>query len=302
VGALGLPAALVLGFADKTVNALLGVDGEREAAVALCTLGRGAASAPPAPAPTPLDYPTRPISPQEYSFSAITSMHGASALGSGEEAAAWRADPLRRVPPAPQGPLTPLQPLADEVLPATALEEMIFKRRSSRNYDTEAAVPFALFSTVLARSSRGFAADAIAAGSPPLHDLYLIVHNVEGLADGVYLHHPELRAVELLRAGTFRDQATRIATVQEYAGAAQVNCYYLADLAPILERYGNRGYRLAQLEAALYGGKLQLAAHALGLGTVGSTSLDDEVIEFFSPHAAGKSYLFVAVFGAKRRR
>lgn len=46
---------------------------------------------------------------------------------------------------------------------------------------------------------------------------------------------------------------------------------------------GNRGYRLAQLEAALYAGRLHLAAEALGLGAVGSTSFDDEVIDVFSP-------------------
>lgn len=46
----------------------------------------------------------------------------------------------------------------------------------------------------------------------------------------------------------------------------------------------------------------RIRRYALGLGTVGSTSLDDEVIEFFAPHASGKSYLFVAVFGVKPRR
>ena len=69
----------------------------------------------------------------------------------------------------------------------------------------------------------------------------------------------------------------------------------------MLEHFGNRGYRLAQLEAALFGAKLQLAAHALGLGAVGSTSFDDEVTAHFSPHAAGKSFMFIAVFGARRR-
>jgi hypothetical protein len=34
---------------------------------------------------------------------------------------------------------------------------------------------------------------------------------------------------------------------------------------------------------------------------VGSTSYDDEVTAHFSPHAAGKSFMFVAVFGARRR-
>jgi nitroreductase len=89
---------------------------------------------------------------------------------------------------------------------------------------------------------------------------------------------------------------------QDYAGDAHVNAYYLTDLAPVLEHYGNRGYRLAQLACALSASKLHLAAHALGLGAVGSTSFDDEVVEFFSPHATGTSYMFVVAFGRRRSR
>ena len=50
----------------------------------------------------------------------------------------------------------------------------------------------------------------------------------------------------------------------------------------------------------MHAGKLHLGTHALGLGAVGSTAYDDEVIEFFSPHAAGKDYGFVTVFGKRR--
>ena len=144
------------------------------------------------------------------------------------------------------------------------------------------------------------ASDVLVPGAP-LTDLYLIVNAVEGLAPGVYRHHPERGAVELVRAGTFRKEATRIAANQQYAGNAHVNLYYLAHLPSILERYGDRGYRLAQLEGALHAGKLHLGTHALGLGAVGSTSFDDEVVEFFSPHAAGHDYMFVTVFGKRRR-
>jgi hypothetical protein len=77
--------------------------------------------------------------------------------------------------------------------------------------------------------------------------------------------------------------------------------YYLADLAPILTQYGNRGYRLALLESALYAGRLNLAAHALGLGGVGSTAYDDEVVRFFSPRSDGQTYLFVTVLGNRKR-
>ena len=49
-----------------------------------------------------------------------------------------------------------------------------------------------------------------------------------------------------------------------------VNLYYLAHRPSILQRYGDRGYRLAQLEGALHAGKLHQGTHALGLGAVGS--------------------------------
>src|SRR5262249_12677302 len=161
---------------------------------------------------------------------------------------------------------------------------------------------FAAFSTALECASGGIAADCLVEepGALPLHELYLIINHVEGVAPGVYLHHPQRHAIELLKAGNFRSEAQRMAVDQQYAGDAHVNCYYLTELAPVLARYGNRGYRLAQLECALAASKIHLAAHALGLRAVGSTALDDEVTTFFSPHATGKSYMFVTVFGKRR--
>ncbi len=248
----------------------------------------------------PLDYPTRPISPREVTFPAIPAMQAASTLEDGTAAAAWRSDPLRRVPPEPQGSLTPLRPLSPDQYPPTRIEDLILGRRSTRHYDRETPISFAAFSTVLECAAHGVAADCLAPGALPLHDLYLIVNAVEGLSPGVYLHHPQRHAVELLKEGDFRAQAQRLAFFQEYAADAHVNCYYLTDLGPVLERYGNRGYRLAQLECSLAASKVHLAAHAVGLRAVGSTSFDDEVVEFFSPHAAGKSYMFVTVFGKRR--
>src|SRR5262249_55757992 len=148
---------------------------------------------------------------------------------------------------------------------------------STRHYDRVAPIDFAAFSTVLACATRGFAADCLAPGALPLHDLYLIVNHVEGVAPGVYLHHPQRHAIELLKEGDFRAEAKRLAVDQEYAGDAHVNCYYLTELGPVLERYGNRGYRLAQLECSLAAGRVHLAAHAMGLRAVGSTARDDEV-------------------------
>jgi SagB-type dehydrogenase family enzyme len=291
---------LVFGYADALVNAVLGVDGVRESTVALVALGNTEGGPPSAPALARLDLPTRRLSPAEVTFHAITDMHLASSLSSGAEAARWRSRQWRRPAPEPTGELTALRPVPADRLDPRPAEQIIFRRRSTRNYDTDAEIPFDAFSTLLERSTRGVASDVLTPGAP-LTDLYLIVNAVEGLTPGVYLHHPDRNAVELIRAGTFRKEATRIAATQHYAGDAHVNLYFLAHLPSILERYGDRGYRLAQLEGALHAGKLHLGTHALGLGAVGSTSFDDEVVEFLSPHAAGKDYMFVTVFGKRRR-
>lgn len=300
----GLPARLVLGFADAQVNALLAVNGEREATLALCALGRSAvveSAAPPPPVPA-LDLPFRRPSAREVVFPEIGRMHHASELVSGADVAAWRANPLRRTPPEPGGELLPLRPLPAGQFPPDPIDATIRRRRSTRNYDTERAISFEAFSTLLVLAYRGVATDYLVPGALPLHEPYLIVNAVEGLEPGIYLLHPERNAIELLRAGTFRANAKRLAVEQQYAGDAQVNLYSLADLHPLLEHYGNRAYRLAQIESALYAGKVHVGTHALGLGAAGTGSFDDEVIAFFSPHAAGKSYLFVQTFGLKRRR
>jgi hypothetical protein len=70
----------------------------------------------------------------------------------------------------------------------------------------------------------------------------------------------------------------------------------------VFERYGGRGYRAAQLVAAIAGGRTYMAAFALGLGATGLTFFDDEVTSFFSPRAAGKSVLFLVAAGWDARR
>ncbi len=296
-----LPTRVVLGYADQQVNDLLGVDGQREATVALCAVGRAEQALPAAPSLDPLDYPVRAISSREVEFPIIGMLHRASTLTSGVNADAWRAAPLHRSAPSITGSTTSLRPLAASDVPDMRVEDLIFKRRSTRHYDTETSIPFGAFSMLLDRSSRGFSCDCLAADALPLHEQYLIVNGVAELEPGVYRHHPRRGEVEQIRTGTFRDQAERLAAGQAYAGDAHVNSYYLTNLDPVLERYGNRGYRLAQLEPAIYAGKLHLGTHVLGLGAVGSTSFDDEVVDFFSPQAEGSSYMFVVVFGKRKR-
>lgn len=297
----GSRAEVVLGFADDPVNALLGVDGEREATLALVPLGSGRAVPQSVPSAPPLEIEVEPVSASEIPMPEIWAIHRATGLASGEAAADWRAQSLRRTSPAVTGSVIPLTPLSAQELPADSIDSVIRNRRSNRHYLGEQPLPFALFSTVLARSLRNPAIDALDPSAPPLHDVYLVVNNVEGLVPGTYFLYRDQLAVELLRAGDLRAEAAHTACGQDYVAEAHVNVYALVDLPEVIRHYGDRGFRLAQTESGLFGGRIQLAAHALGLGAVGSTSVDDEVIELFSPHAAAKQFMFVAVFGLKRK-
>ena len=104
-----------------------------------------------------------------------------------------------------------------------------------------------------------------------------------------------------LRAGEFRQEGGYLCLEQALGADASVVVFFLADLERTLARYGDRGYRAVNLAAGLLGGRLYLAAYALGLGASGLTFYDDDVVRFFSPHAAGKDAIFVTALGRARR-
>ena len=135
-----------------------------------------------------------------------------------------------------------------------------------------------------------------------LNDLYVIANSVEGLPSGAYYLRQDRPALELLKQGEFRDQAGYLGLEQELPADAAAAIFFLADLEVIFKRFGNRGYRAAQLEAGIIGGKLYLAAYAQKIGATGLTFFDDDVTSFFSPHAAGKSAIFLVAVGVPARR
>ncbi len=150
---------------------------------------------------------------------------------------------------------------------------------------------------MLHRTTRGIPADFLRPSGLTWNEAYLIVHAVDGLPSGRYvLDQPAHRLISL-GTGYFRDHAGYLALNQELAADAAVNVYFLADLTTALHRMGNRGYRAAQLEASITAGKLYLAAYALGLGATGLTFFDDDVTDFFLPHALGKSVMFLIAIG-----
>jgi SagB-type dehydrogenase family enzyme len=299
--ALGLPAEVVCGFVDATVNGLLDVDPEREVAFSLVALGHdsepSSQNAPPAPAEiSPLGFEIVPLSRDEVDYPLMREMHAASSLDSAAEVAAWRGrTPLDDSPP-PAGPVVRLQPLSDAEMPRDPIEQVILRRGSSRQF-ARTPISRAQLSTMLNRATRGVPADFLDPMGTQLNHLYLIVHAVEGIESGAYVFHRDRGVLECLKQGNFRDQAGYLGLEQQLPADSAVDIFFLADLRKIFDRLGNRGYRAVQLEAGILGGKLYLGAYAQRLGATGLTFYDDDVTRFFSPHAEGKSAIFLVAVG-----
>jgi len=304
--ALGLPGKVVCGFVDATMNGLLDIDCQREVAFSLVPLGHVSGLAQDAPPQSvaevsPLGLQTVPLSRSEVDYPLMREIHDASSLHSTEEVAAWRGGaPLSSLPP-PERSVVQLSPLPDVDMPRDPIEQVILRRGSSRKF---ARTPISLeqLSTTLDRATRGVLADFLDPVGSQLNQLYLIVHAVEGLDSGAYVFHRDRGLLECLKQGNFRAQAGYLGLEQELPADAAVDIFFLADLRPILHRFGNRGYRIVQLEAGILGGRLYLAAYAQRLGATGLTFYDDDVTRFFSPHAEGKSAIFLVALGKSAAR
>ena len=283
-----LPARLVTGFMDAQVNGLLGLDGTREGALVIAPIGAEGPSAPASPVATPLVLEVIPLSSREVDYPILRAAYDDSALDSEPEVEAWREG-------GGQHDLTPPQAARAEA--GRALGETIARRGSTRQFSGEAIDRSALSSAL--RHATGRIPMDVPDGAV---DLFVNAHAVTGLEPGAYVYDRGAHALTLLRPGDVRQASAFLCLEQALGGDSSATVFFLADLGRALERWGNRGYRLVNLEAGLIGGRLYLGAYAQGFGATGLTFYDRAVVDFFSPAAAGRDALFVTALGRSRSR
>jgi SagB-type dehydrogenase family enzyme len=294
--AYNTPVEIISGFVDKEVNNLLGIKDNKE--ISLCLVPIGKTVVPPIlPDEVPkLDVKTLPLSKKEVDYPIIQRIHSASSLEDKEEVVQWRCRPPHFDVPQPKGRIFPLKEIAKEGLPSDNVQQVILRRSSTRRFSHD-SITFEQLSTLLSRATRGVPADFLEPLGASLNDMYIIVNAVDELPSGSYFFHREQKALELLKSGSFRKEAGYL-TLEQFLGRdASAVVFFMSDLNRVLERFGNRGYRAVQLESGIIGGKLYLGAYALNLGATGLTFYDDDVTGFFSPHAKGKSAIFVVAIG-----
>ena len=268
-------ARVVTGFVDAELKTLLGLDGVREFPLCLVALGLSDPIEPAPGPPEPLDLHPVPLSRNELVFEGIREVNDAGRLNDPAAVAAWRERGADRDSSTP-GPLTPPVPV----------EEAIRRRGSARRFGGRPMPVDAL------RALLGWA-DTGQIGP------YVIVNNADGLDRGAYAFRDgDLR---LLRSGDLRREAGFLCLEQALGATSAASVFLLADLEGILDRLGDRGYRVANLEAGIAGGRLYLAAYGHGFGATGLTFYDDEVIRAFSPEADGKACLLAVAVGDSPR-
>ncbi len=289
-----ISAEVITAFEDPALEALLGIDTEREGMIALIALGRSDEAAPSSPAVEPLTLETIPLSSTEVAYPDLVKMHRESRLVTVEEVTAVAAAKLDSVQQLSSTSALHLETITSEE--SAGLGETILRRGSSRAFAQEAITAEEL-TTIMAASSEHPQADF-----PPLTDTYLIVNAAEGLAPGAYYYDRQARAFELLKPGNFRGEAGYLCLEQPLGMDCAALVVYMADLERALRAFGNRGYGDAHLEAGILGGRAYLAAYSLGRGATGLTFYDDDTTKFFEPHAAKKSPLLMVAIGIPRSR
>jgi len=288
-GALGLAPRVFTGFVDATVHRLLGVDGTTEVALVLLTLGPETTAASAGGPPAPIDHATMPLSSHTVPEPLVTEAHAASALAAPDDVIRWRAGRPPASAPAKEA-LIDLP--APEPSSGRPLGETIQRRGSTRRFGP-APIGRDDLGAALWAASRPVPVD-VPVG---LVDIYMSVHAVTGLTPGTYRYRRDAHALESLQVGEFRRQSAFLSLEQSLGGDAAVTLFFLSRLDAVLAEFGERGYRLVNLEAGLAGGRAYLAAYARGFGASGLTFYDAEVVRFFMPHAAGADAIFVTALG-----
>ncbi|HLJ07859.1 MAG TPA: hypothetical protein VKX24_04935, partial [Acidimicrobiia bacterium] len=129
---------------------------------------------------------------------------------------------------------------------------------------------------------------------------HLIANRLDGLEPGAYVYD---QAFALLGSGDFSAEAGYLCLEQVLGRDAAATHFLMADLPAVLATLGERGYRAAQLEAGVTGGRIYLAAEAHRIGATGLTFYDDEVTAFFAPPGVPpRSCMLVTAAGPATRR
>lgn len=159
----------------------------------------------------------------------------------------------------------------------TSLEETLQKRRSIREYKNE---PLSLKDTAqILWASQGITEGnhrtVPSAGALYPIEIYLVVKNVEGVAEGVYRYDPKDYKLVSIVGGDFNKTLAEVAANQEWIEESAAILLISADFEKTTQKYGERGRQYVWMEAGHSAQNVYLQAISLELGTVSVGAFDE---------------------------
>lgn len=296
-----LPNKVIMGFVDDIITSLLDLKKEKEVPLALVPIGYAKEVSSQILPVEPLNIETEPLSNYDYDDPEILKMHQSSSLGSIVQVKEWRESSQETIKSSMTKNVIKLNPTSVDNMHTNSIESVIIKRGSPRVFLRE-SITFEQLSTIIYYSTRGLSSDFLEPYESTLIDLYMIVNAVDGVPSGSYYYDRKQNGLQLLRKGMFRNIAGNLGLDQDLSADGSVAVFFMTNLNVALKLFGNRGYRTAQLEASITGGRFYLASYAQKLGATGLTFYDDSVTQFFLPHAKDKSVMFMVVIGKKPKK
>jgi SagB-type dehydrogenase family enzyme len=191
-----------------------------------------------------------------------------------------------------------------QLVPGLATEDAIQNRRSARTYNSEPMtqdeLSRLLHNTGSENVRRWGAPVRTAPSSGALYpiEMYLLVHNVQDLAPGLYHYAVENHGLHQLRAADLRSDIVRHGLSQGFLGAANLVIVFTSIFQRMRWKYQQRSYRYALLEAGHLGQNVCLAATSMGLGacTVGAY-MDKDVDAMLGIDGYGEASLYIVAVG-----
>lgn len=299
----GARAMWAADFKDDAVNALLGVDGEREACLLMLPFfigpsgGEAAFMVEPGPLGPFLDrdevLAASACAPEEQRWPGILTAHHAGAIqtrfqGRGAAAGCTAASTVCTLPPISEMVLEEdASVYAGRMWPA--LSRTMRSRRSHRKFrpGPVANGTFQAFCHLLREGS------ALERGGRSL-GLLMGLQDVEGVQDGLHWLDRERGALLLLEAQAPHAHLADACLGQRWMANAAVQVCCVANLGACEGEWGPRSYRALELAAGRLGQRVYLAATALGWGACGiGAYFDSEAAALL--HLAGGCHLLYAI-------
>lgn len=231
---------------------------------------------------------------QEATKYARQDMHGMTTWAKQVPAFKQYEDPLALLPlPAPQ---------TEGGLP---LWQLVNARRSVRDF-VEEPLPLPLLSQLLwaiqgltGQAGQTLLRAAASAGALYPNETYVFVNKVADCPAGIWHYQMRDHTLAQLAEGNFGPDLAHACLDQDYCAGAPVVFVWGAVVDRCAWKYGDRAYRYLYLDAGHLGGQLQLAACALGLGSVNiGAFFDDEVNALLGLDGQRETVVYLTAVGA----